>query len=79
MTADPDDAPTPNPSLTISNEFGQVDVRKVATRNGERLEVRDRETGSAIRLDALELESLTWVDNERFEELFREHLERGHD
>lgn len=55
----------------VSNEFAQVEVRKVSTGQGERLEIRDRETGDAIRLDALELESLTWHDNERFDELFR--------
>lgn len=79
MTDTDDDAAADGRGFTISNEFAQVEVRRVATRNGERLEVRDRETGSAIRLDALELESLTWVDNERFDELFREHLDEGHD
>ncbi len=46
--------------VTISNEFTSVKVRKERTRNGERLEIVSSKLGSAIRLDSLELESLTW-------------------
>lgn len=58
------------PTFRITNEFAQVEIRKVKTGKGERLEIYDRENGDSIRLDALELESLTWQDNERFDELF---------
>lgn len=46
-----------------------VRVSKVYTRNGERLEIESRELGRAIRLDAIELESLTWQGPETFSEL----------
>lgn len=44
--------------LIIANEFATVTVRKVQTRNGERLEIRSGDR--AIRLDAIALEALTW-------------------
>jgi len=48
------------PVILVSNEFAAVTVRKVATRNGERLEIRSLEHDTVIRLDALALEALTW-------------------
>jgi hypothetical protein len=48
--------------LTIANEFTSVRVRKVHTRNGERLEIESLNLGFSIRLDALELESLSWQE-----------------
>jgi hypothetical protein len=45
---------------TITNEFTSVIVRKVRTRNGERLEIESVRLPHSIRLDALVLESLTW-------------------
>jgi len=58
--------------LRIGNEFAQVEVRKVYTRNGERLEIRSPRLGRAIQLDALVLESLTWQDPAGFSEWLRE-------
>ena len=51
----------PDP-LVVSNEFATVTVRKVRTRNGERLEIRSHSHDRAIRLDAIALEALTWSD-----------------
>lgn len=50
------------PEIVISNEFATVVVRKVQTRNGERLEITAPGSGRSVRLDALVLESLTWRD-----------------
>ena len=47
---------------TIVNEFAGVIVRKLMTRNGERLEVESMRFGFRIRLDALGLEALSWQD-----------------
>jgi hypothetical protein len=55
--------------LTIGNEFTSVRVRMVRTRNGERLEIRSPKLGLSIRLDPLELESLTWQDAKTFSRL----------
>lgn len=45
--------------LLIANEFAEVHVRRVLTRNGVRLEIFSPRTATTIRLDPLELEVLT--------------------
>lgn len=46
--------------ITIANEFTEVTVRRVDTRNGSRLLVTSPKSGQWICLDALEIEALTW-------------------
>jgi hypothetical protein len=46
--------------LTVANEFTEVEVRRVDTRNGSRLLITSPKTGQWISLDALEVEALTW-------------------
>ena len=46
--------------LTLANEFTEVVIRRVDTRNGSRLLIRAPRTGRWISLDALEVEALTW-------------------
>ena len=46
--------------LTVANEFTEVTVRRVDTRNGSRLLISAPKTGRWITLDALEIEALTW-------------------
>ena len=46
--------------LTVANEFTEVVVRRVDTRNGSRLLITAPKTGRWISLDALEVEALTW-------------------
>jgi hypothetical protein len=53
-------------SIELINEFASVCVRKVLTRNGERLEVSSPRLGYRIQLDALALEGLTWQTMETF-------------
>lgn len=45
---------------TVANEFAEVVVRRVDTRNGSRLLITAPRTGQWISLDALEVEALTW-------------------
>jgi hypothetical protein len=45
--------------LTVANEFTEVVVRRVDTRNGSRLLISAPKTGGWISLDALEVEALT--------------------
>jgi hypothetical protein len=52
--------------IELSNEFAAVKVRKVHTRNGVRLLIRSDRLDYEIRLDPLELESLTWQTSETF-------------
>jgi hypothetical protein len=46
--------------ITIANEFTEVTLRRVDTRNGSRLLVASPKSGQWISLDALEIEALTW-------------------
>jgi hypothetical protein len=52
--------------IIVGNEFTQVVIKKVYTRNGERLEINSPKLNSTIHLDPLALESLTWQDHEVF-------------
>jgi hypothetical protein len=54
----------------IGNEFTGVLVRKVWTKQGERLEICVPRDGRRILLDAMQLEILTSQEPERFSELF---------
>jgi hypothetical protein len=59
--------------LQVANEFAVVRIRKVLTRNGERLEIEAPKRGHAIRLDAVALEALSWQEPQLFSTL----LENG--
>jgi hypothetical protein len=61
-----DSAQTADQEIEITNEFAQVRVRKVWTRNGARLEIASPRLGYVLRLDALALESLTWQTMDTF-------------
>ena len=58
--------------VDIANEFAHVKVRKVWTRNGERLEIVAPRLDYHIRLDPLELESLTWQTTDTFSKFLEE-------
>ncbi|MFC7496000.1 MULTISPECIES: hypothetical protein [unclassified Nocardioides] len=46
--------------FVVANEFAVVSLRKVHTRNGERLEIRSLGHDQSVLLDAIALEALTW-------------------
>jgi len=46
--------------FVVANEFATVSIRKVRTRNGERVEIRSLGQDRSIQLDAIALEALTW-------------------
>lgn len=52
--------------ITVSNEFAEVLVRLVRTRNGARLLVESPKSGQWVTLCPLELESLTWQNTATF-------------
>lgn len=47
-------------TITIANEFTEVTLRRIDTRNGSRLLIASPKSGQWISLDALEIEALTW-------------------
>lgn len=58
-------------TIQIGNEFAMVRVRKIYTRNGERLEIESPRLGYKIQLDAIELESISWQEKGVFSEFLR--------
>jgi hypothetical protein len=50
----------------IEDDVAAVEFRKICTPAGERLEVESPAAGSHIRLDAIELEALTWQNAETY-------------
>jgi hypothetical protein len=57
--------------IELTNEFAHVRVCKIWTRNGERLEIEAPKLGYRIRLDPLELESISWQTPETFSRLLQ--------
>ncbi|MGP9033018.1 hypothetical protein [Glutamicibacter mysorens] len=55
--------------LTIANEFSEVRVSHVETRNGARLLIESPKSGQWIALDPLELEAVTWQTTQTFSEM----------
>lgn len=70
--------------LRIANEFSEIVVTRVETRNGTRLLIDSPKSGQWIALDPLELESLTWqtvhtfsaMISSPYEPMFPEVIER---
>jgi hypothetical protein len=58
-----------DPVIKIANEFTEVEVDRVRTRNGVRLRIFVPSSGRQILLCPLELEALTWQDHELFSHL----------
>lgn len=46
--------------IVIANEFSEVRVTRVETRNGSRLMIKSPRSGQWVTLCPLELEALTW-------------------
>lgn len=57
------------PVIKLGNEFAEVQVRKVHTRNGSRLLISSPKSGHWISLCPLELEALTWQDQDSLSRL----------
>ena len=59
------------PVIRLANEFGEVMVERVLTRNGARLRISVPASGRLILLCPLELEALTWQDHDLFSRLLQ--------
>ena len=55
--------------IRLANEFSEVVVERVPTRNGARLRIYVPSSGREIMLCPLELEALTWQGHELFSAL----------
>jgi hypothetical protein len=65
--------------VEIANEFAYVHVRKVHTRNGERLEIRSPRRDSLLRLDPMELEAISGLDPESLSRLLEDPPAHSHE
>lgn len=52
--------------LALGNEFSEIRVSVVRTRNGARLLIEATKSGQWVTLDPLELEALTWQEPATF-------------
>jgi hypothetical protein len=52
--------------IIVANEFSEIRVTKVRTRNGSRLLIESPKSGQWVALCPLELESLTWQSTQTF-------------
>ena len=52
--------------ISIANEFSEIRVSRVETRNGSRLLIESPRSGQWVALDPLELEALTWQTTATF-------------
>jgi hypothetical protein len=52
--------------ITIGNEFSEIRVSRVDTRNGSRLLIESPRSGQWVALCPLELEALTWQNTATF-------------
>jgi hypothetical protein len=59
------------PPIRLANEFAEVVVDCVRTRNGARLRISVPSSGRQILLCPLELEALTWQEPEMFSRLLQ--------
>jgi hypothetical protein len=65
------EVPSSQGAIRLGNEFTEVVVERVQTRNGARLRISVPSSGRAILLCPLELEALTWQDHEMFSQLLK--------
>ncbi|MEO7234629.1 MAG: hypothetical protein ABIW80_04570 [Lapillicoccus sp.] len=63
------------PSIGLGNEFAEIRVSRVETRNGSRLLIESTRTGQWVALCPLELESLTWQGPRTFSEMIGHPME----
>ena len=61
--------PEAGAEIRLGNEFTEVVVAPVQTRNGVRLRISVPASGQQILLCPLELEALAWQDHELFTQL----------
>ena len=71
MTSEDSAPATSGPVIRLGNEFTEVVVERVRTRNGARLRITVPSSGRQIMLCPLELEALTWQGHELFSALLK--------
>lgn len=65
--------------VVVASEFAAVSVRIDTAANGPRLRIEDLNGGRVAYLDALQLEALVWLPDERLAELLDPSANRWRD
>lgn len=65
--------------VTVRNEFASVSVQLDTSGNGDRLRIEDLDSERVIYLDALQLENLVWLPQEKLEEYMDPSAHRWRD
>ena len=73
MTAVPGGGP--EPAISLGNEFAEIRVSRLETRNGSRLLIESTRTGQWVALCPLEVEALTWQGPRTFSEMIGHPME----
>ncbi len=73
----PEDKIERDEAIRIANEFAAVEVSRVRTRNGERLQIFSPRAGTLIRLDPLELEALSQMHPDFFSRILEDPAAGG--
>jgi len=71
-----DGRPLPDTAAVIGSEFAQIGLAVDGTGNGARLRLQDLRTGRVRHLDALELETIIWLRDERLTRLMDPSADR---
>ncbi|MEH0553982.1 hypothetical protein [Streptomyces sp. B21-101] len=66
LLTDPHVAGDQDGPIVIANEFADVIVSRVRTRNGMRLDIWSPRRGTRVQLDAVELDCLSYQEPETF-------------
>lgn len=53
-------------TVALADDHATLELRKIFTPAGERFEIEATDLGHSIRLDAMELETLSWQDHETY-------------
>lgn len=68
-----------SPPAVVASEFAEVSVVVDSDANGPRLRLEDLRTGRVRYLDALELETIVWLPDERLTALLDPSAHRWRD
>jgi hypothetical protein len=68
-------AHTSGEPLSLGNEFAEIRVSRVETRNGSRLLIESTRSGQWVALCPLELEALTWQNTATFSAMIGKSFE----
>lgn len=64
---------TKEPVITLKDGDRVIEIRKVYTKNGERLRIEAVHMNRFVELDPLETESLTWQTEESLQKALASH------